>query len=84
MEKFIPREKRSKKAQRSQNLKQRRTWGALRPVTRKPESPKAYHRKKVQHGDDFFHLPVEPFYCPVLDCGAPCAKNLNNIILVNI
>jgi len=62
VERFIPREKLSKKEQRAQNLKQRRTWGAIKPVTRMPDSPKAYHRKKVQQEDEFFHQPVEPFY----------------------
>lgn len=53
MEKFIPREKLSKKAKRELNVKKRRTWGALKPVTRKPENPKVYNRKKAQQEDDF-------------------------------
>ena len=42
MEKMIPYGKLSKKAAR------RNTWGELRPVTRKPESSKAYNRRKAQ------------------------------------
>jgi hypothetical protein len=64
METFIPREKLSKKARRALNLKQRRMWGAINPITRKPENQKAYNRKKVQQ-DDFMHQKVEPFYYPI-------------------
>jgi hypothetical protein len=59
MEKFIPKEKLSKKAQKELDLKMRKTWGDLNPVTRKPQNPKAYKRRKVQHEDDYFR--VEPF-----------------------
>lgn len=53
MQNFTPYEKLSKKAKRERNAKQRSTWGALNPVTRKPESPKAYNRKKTgQWRDD--------------------------------
>lgn len=48
MEKFIPFEKLSKKKKREQLAKKRQTWGALNPVTRKPENPKAYKRIKVK------------------------------------
>ncbi len=52
MNKFIPKEKLSKKEQRKLNLKKRGSWGAISPVTRKPENPRAYNRRKVQKGDD--------------------------------
>ena len=52
MEKFIPYEKLSKKKQREFNLKQRGTWGALNPVTRKVESKKIYNRKKARRWSD--------------------------------
>lgn len=52
MEKFIPREKLSKKAQNELNKKARKDWNGLSPVTRKPESKKAYSRKRV-HKIDF-------------------------------
>ena len=49
MERFIPLEKRSKKKQREQAAKKRGSWGGLNPVTRKPENPKAYNRKKARN-----------------------------------
>jgi len=48
MEKYIFKDKLSKKAQREIDKKARKTWGAISPVTRKPQNPKAYHRKKSQ------------------------------------
>lgn len=75
MDKFVPKEKRSKKEQRKLNLARRKTWGPISPVTRKPENPKAYRRKKVQKGDDdfpfesFLFLPFQffPFRLPKAD-----------------
>lgn len=59
MKPLIPFEKRSKKEQRMLNAQQRGGWGELNPVTRKPQNPKAYNRKKVPGiaKDDF----TEPF-----------------------
>ena len=48
MEKFIPYEKLSKKEKRKLDAAKRNTWGELNPVTRKPENPKAYNRKRAQ------------------------------------
>ena len=48
MEKFIPYEKLSKKKKRELDGQRRSTWGALRPVTRRPENPKAYKRTKFR------------------------------------
>lgn len=48
MEKMIPYGKLSKKEQRKRNQAKRQTWGALNPVTRKPESSTAYNRRKAQ------------------------------------
>ena len=48
MDKLIPKEKLSKKKRKELNTQRRGTWGALSPVTRKPENPKAYNRKKAQ------------------------------------
>lgn len=53
MEKFIPFEKLSKKKQRELNAKSRRGWNGISPVTRKPQNPKAYNRKKTQFKNDF-------------------------------
>ena len=52
MQKFVPSEKLSKKEREKLNKARRSTWGALNPVTRRPENPKAYNRKKLQKGDD--------------------------------
>lgn len=63
MQNFTPYEKLSKKAKRERNVKQRSTWGALNPVTRKPANPKAYNRKKAgQWSDDSMTV---PFAMPV-------------------
>lgn len=59
MKKFIPQEKLSKKARRALAAKQRKTWGSMNPVTRKPENLKSYQRKKVSYLDDFYD--TEPF-----------------------
>ena len=48
MEKFIPYEKLSKKQRRAQDAARRGSWGGLSPVTRRPEDPKAYKRKKTR------------------------------------
>ena len=49
MEKFIPYEKLSKKKRRALNAKRREVW-LISPITRKPENPKAYNRKKHREG----------------------------------
>ncbi len=46
MERFIPYEKQSKKAQREQDRSRRQDWGTINPVTRKAENKKAYRRTK--------------------------------------
>lgn len=60
MEKFIPLEKLSKSKRRELNKQKRGSWGALNPVTRKPQNPKAYNRKKAQQRKEDFRT-VEPF-----------------------
>lgn len=52
MEKFIPKEKLSKKEQKKLNSKARKTWDGVSPVTRNPESKKKYNRKKLQKFDN--------------------------------
>ena len=49
MEKFIPYNKLPKKEKRKQDQAKRQTWGAISPVTRKPENSNAYNRKKNQY-----------------------------------
>ena len=63
MEKFTPYEKLSKKKQRERNKEKRGSWGALNPVTRKSENPKAYNRKKARQWscEDRHDVPV--FVC---------------------
>ena len=64
MEKFVPFEKLSKKKQREMNLQKRGTWNGINPVTRKPENPKAYNRRKAQNWKEpdsvpfVFNIPV--------------------------
>ncbi len=60
MTKYVPKEKMSKKAQKERNKAKRVTWGPLNPVTRKPQNPKAYQRKKVRREDIVFD--AEPFF----------------------
>lgn len=55
MKKFIPYEKLSKKEKRKLDLAKRRTWGEQNPVTRKPESSKAYNRKKSRNWNREIH-----------------------------
>jgi len=51
MEKFITYEKLSKKKKRELDAKRRGSWGGVNPVTRKPENPKAYNRRKARKWD---------------------------------
>ena len=51
MKKFTPYEKLSKKKKRELDAGRRTVW-AISPVTRKPENPKAYSRKKAQKWED--------------------------------
>lgn len=55
MAKFVPYEKLSKKKQKELNAKKRGSWQGLNPVTRRPENPKAYNRKKAQKWKDDLH-----------------------------
>ena len=48
MEKYVPLEKRSKKEQRAYHALRRAAWGAISPITRRPENPRAYNRKKAR------------------------------------
>ena len=51
MKKFIPYGKLSKKKRRELDALRRNVW-TISPVTRKPESPKAYNRRKAQKWND--------------------------------
>ncbi len=48
MEKCIPYEKLSKKKKRELDKARRGGWGALNPVTRRSENPKACNRQKAR------------------------------------
>ena len=63
MEKFIPYEKLSKKEKKAQDRLRRNTWGAVNPVTRRPENPKAYNRRKARRWMD--DSPSVPFCLPL-------------------
>lgn len=52
MQRFIPKEKLSKRARKALDASKRQTWGDFNPVTRKPENPKAYTRKKPPRMQD--------------------------------
>ena len=66
MEKFVSFEKLSKKKQRELNAIKRGSWGGLNPVTRKPENPRAYNRKKAQSWKNDFRF--ESFsFCALCD-----------------
>lgn len=52
MNKYIAYEKLSKKEKRKIDSCQRRTWGNLNPITRKPQNSRAYNRKKNQYWKD--------------------------------
>ena len=47
MERFIPYEKLSKKEKKKLDQARRQTWGPLNPVTRNPESSRAYQRHRM-------------------------------------
>ena len=51
MERFIPREKLSKKAKKKLAAKKRITW-TFSPVTRKVESKRVYNRKRISRAED--------------------------------
>ena len=59
---YIPYRKRSKKKKRAEDHTRRANWGPLNPVTRRPDNPKAYNRKKAQRRDKY--PPKRPFLCP--------------------
>lgn len=46
MVKYVPLNKRSKKAQREFHSRKRKTWGTTDPVTKSVPSKKTYNRKK--------------------------------------
>lgn len=50
MDPFIPYEKLSKRRKKEQDTRRRASWGAISPVTRRSEDPKAYNRRKARKG----------------------------------
>jgi len=48
MERFVPYEKLSKRERKALDKAKRATWGQISPVTRRPDNPKAYNRRKEQ------------------------------------
>ena len=51
MEKFIPINKKSKKAQKEYYAKKRNTWSKLNPMMRTMPNGKGYNRKKLKQED---------------------------------
>ncbi len=51
MEKFIAYEKLSKKKKRELDAMRRGSWHGFCPVTRRPDNPRAYRRKKARSWD---------------------------------
>lgn len=45
-DKFIPREKLSKKKRKELDAQKRNSWGEIKPVTRRVESRKDYNRQR--------------------------------------
>ncbi len=66
MEKYIPYGKRSKKEKRKLDAARRGDWGSLNPVTRKPQTSKAYDRRKAQSWKK--ELPNPVLFCCFLRC----------------
>jgi hypothetical protein len=69
MKTYIPIEKRSKKEKLALAKAQRGTWGAVNPVTRRPENPKAYNRKKSRREEESFDGGIflcceTAYFCP--------------------
>ena len=62
MEKFVPYEKLSKKERKKRDSEKRIGWN-INPVTRKPDNPKAYKRKKT-HFRDFYPDSASFFFIP--------------------
>ena len=62
MQKYVPRNKLSKKARKELNDRDRLTWNGLNPVTRIKESKKIYNRKKAQI--EYNGYQSESFYFP--------------------
>ena len=48
MDKFIPKDKLSKRARKALHLRNRATWEGVNPATRRMESKKLYNRKKTR------------------------------------
>lgn len=52
MARTIPYEKLSKKQQKELDKARRGSWGAISPVTRRPDNPRAYKRRKAQRWEN--------------------------------
>ena len=75
MDKFTPYGKLSKKKKKALNALRRKTWGALSPVTRKPENSRAYNRAKARKWDHEDSGSV-PFACRGTFSSLICASAL--------
>jgi hypothetical protein len=64
MDPFIPYEKLSKRKKKELDKRQRGSWGAISPVTRRSENPKAYNRRKARKGK--FDADTVLYFYPLL------------------
>jgi len=62
MRKYVPIEKRAKKERRALDRSRRSTWGAISPVTRRPENPKAYKRNKTRNWSEDSSMTAPYFF----------------------
>ena len=74
MEKFIPYEKLSKKKKRELDACRRGGWGSLSPVTRRPDNPRAYKRKKTRPESEEDAFGCVFFLKAEVDCGRVLAE----------
>lgn len=70
MEKFIPINKKSKKAQKEYYAKKRNTWGKLNPMTRTMPNGKGYNREKLKQED----RRNSSFFQKNRDCTSICSR----------
>jgi hypothetical protein len=83
MRKFVPFEKLSKRKQREQNARRRGTWNGLNPVTRKPNNPKVYQRKKTRSWEEELLRDRVFFYCcDGCSCGGETGKRIETVVPV--
>lgn len=82
MDKFIPYEKQSKKQKKAADRAKRTVW-TINPITRRPENPKAYKRKKTLYRDDDLSK-VLSFFAEMSLSDRQCSENMQRMIYYKI